>query len=207
MSESGVLVRDEPLPVSLMPSIVDALVAPDHTVAVLASMVCPGGDAVAAFAAVDLGRLSHPGRVDALVVLQRQIAWLQARQTRLLALMATDPRAAADAVDPSGKNWVREDVACALRLPAGTAAAVLAEAEQLHDRLPDTLASLESGQITARHATVIAEATWTPPPQPPSRPGCWPAPHARPCPNYAPACAAPCSPPTPAPPTNATPTP
>ena len=69
MSESMVLVRDEPLPDSLMPSIVDALVAPDHTVAVLASMVCPGGDAVAAFAAVDLGRLSHPGRVDALVVL------------------------------------------------------------------------------------------------------------------------------------------
>ena len=159
MSESGVLVRDEPLPDSLMPSIVDALVAPDHTVAVLASVVAPGGDAVAAMAAVDLGRLSHPGRVDALVVLQRQIAWLQARQTRLLALMATDPRPAADAVDPSGKNWVREDVACALRLPAGTAAAVLAEAEQLHARLPDTLACLESGQITGRHAAVIAEAT------------------------------------------------
>ena len=136
MSESGVLVRDEPLPDSLMPSIVDALVAPDHTVAVLASVVVPCGDAVAAMAAVDLGRLSHPGRVDALVAIERQIAWLQARQTRLLALMATDPRAAADAVDPGGKNWVREDVACALRLPAGSAAAVLAEAEQLHQRLP-----------------------------------------------------------------------
>ena len=159
MSEYGVMVRDEPLPDSLMPSIVDALVAPDHTVAVLASVVAPGGDAVAAMAAVDLGRLSHPGRVDALVAIERQIAWLQARQTRLLALMATDPRAAADAVDPGGKNWVREDVACALRLPAGSAAAVLAEAEQLHQRLPDTLASLESGHITHRHAAVIAEAT------------------------------------------------
>ena len=159
MSESAVVVRDEPLPDWLMPSVVDALVAPDHTVAVLASVVAPGGDAVAALAAVELGRLSHPGRVDALVALQRQIAWLQARQTRLLALMATDPRAAADAVDPSGKNWVREDVACALRLPAGTAAAALAQAEQLHEQLPDTLAALESGQITGRHASVIAEAT------------------------------------------------
>ena len=55
------------------------------------------------------------GRVDALVAIERQLAWLAAMQTRLLAVMA--------AADDSDDRWVREDVACALRLSGLTRSA------------------------------------------------------------------------------------
>ena len=52
--------------------------------------------------------LSPGGRVDALVAIERQLAWLAAMQTRLLAVMV--------ATDHSDDRWVREEVGCALRL-------------------------------------------------------------------------------------------
>ena len=49
----------------------------------------PGPDAVTPLALLDVESLSDTGQVDALIALDRQIAWLQARQQRLIASFAT----------------------------------------------------------------------------------------------------------------------
>jgi len=60
-------------------------------------------------------------------------------------------------LDELDKHWVREDVACALRLSAGTAADRLELATEL-TRLPATLDLLELGKINNHHARALAEA-------------------------------------------------
>jgi hypothetical protein len=54
-------------------------------------------------------------------------------------------------LDELDKHWVREDVACALRLSATTAADRLELATEL-TRLPATLDRLERGEISTHHA-------------------------------------------------------
>jgi hypothetical protein len=115
----------------------DAAHAPDD-VAAWASVVSPGSAVVTPLAAVRFERLSEQGRVDALVAIQRQLAWLQARQFALLAVMA---QASGDAsVDGIDRHWVREDVAAALRLSGTAAAERLSLASYLRHEIPETLA-------------------------------------------------------------------
>ncbi|MDT4975802.1 MAG: hypothetical protein QOG98_1560 [Pseudonocardiales bacterium] len=59
------------------------------------------------------------------------------------------------------KEWVREEVACALRLSRGHAANRLRVAKELAGRLPDTLDLQERGEITSHHSRSLAEATMT----------------------------------------------
>ena len=66
-------------------------------------------------------RLSYAGRVDALTALDKHICWLHAQQHRLLAVMAAEP-VVPGPVGELDKDWVREDVAAALRLSGQTAA-------------------------------------------------------------------------------------
>lgn len=141
--------EDEPTTERPVPSLVDALTSPDDAAWALAGCR-PGVESVAVTAALPCGRLSAAGRVDALVALQRQIGFLQARQVRLLAGMAD--------ADPSDDAWGREEVACALRLAPATVPARLHEASALCRRLPRTLAAVERGELTLRHATVLAGA-------------------------------------------------
>lgn len=84
------------------------------------------------FGELDPARLSHPGRVDLLVALERQRAWIDAQQQRLLAVMATDPHPGLAPCEALDKHWVREDVACALRLSALTASTRLRPAAPGH---------------------------------------------------------------------------
>jgi len=141
----------EPLPRAVfVPTVLDATDAPDDAAA-WAAFVEPGPSVVAPLrAAMDRG-LSESGRVDALVAIARQRAWLEAQQVRLLNEMSDA------ATDAMGKDWVREDVACALRMSPLSAAARLEFARQMH-RLPATLTALEHGQITELHARSLAEA-------------------------------------------------
>jgi hypothetical protein len=132
---------------------------PDQAAAWLA-VERPGPDAVAAMSMLDPALLSHGGRVDLLVALERQQAWLAARQQRVLAAMAEHPHDAADPADRTGTSWVREDVACALRLSAVTAQRRLAIAEALTGPLRATLRLLDRGAITYLHAMTLAENTY-----------------------------------------------
>lgn len=102
-------------------------------------------------AALDPGELSHRGRIDLLIALARHRDWLDACEHRVLAALAADQPAPADG-DPIGaaldKQYLREEVACALRVSAQTAAHRLTLAQELARRLPQTLGALEHAALS-----------------------------------------------------------
>ncbi|MCW2646339.1 MAG: hypothetical protein JWP07_2448 [Pseudonocardiales bacterium] len=151
--------RDEPEPEPYVPTVLEAELFPDD-VAAWAASVTPGSAVVKALAVLDPRRMSHAGRVDALAALDKQVAWSQALQDRFLAIMAEYPTVRTPAGDLD-KEWVRDEVACALRLSPGHAANRLQVAKELTGRLPDTLDLQERGEITSHHARSLAEATMT----------------------------------------------
>jgi uncharacterized protein DUF222 len=113
------------------------------------------GVEVDVFAALD-----HAARVEQLAAIGRMRADLDARETRLLAAMAADPAPYRDGTsDALGKQWVREDVACALRVPSVTAGAMLDTAVAVTRRFPATLAAMSDRQMCGRYGRRLAEAT------------------------------------------------
>jgi len=139
------------------PRLSDVLDSPDAVAAELAG-AAPGPDGMVPMSLLDAARLSHAGRVDLLVALERQAAWVAALQQEVLAAMAADPASAADEVDRSGRDWLREDVSCALQLSGLTAQRRLDVALALTQRLSTTLALLRRGEIGYLHAMALAEA-------------------------------------------------
>ena len=107
---------------------------------------------MSALSLLDPAALSPGGRVDALVAVERQAAWLAGMQARVLAAMSAD--------DPSAERWVREDVGCALRLSAVTAQRRLAVAQTLASTLAATGRALHRGRIGYLHAMTLAEAIY-----------------------------------------------
>jgi hypothetical protein len=151
--------REPPVTAGLpWPSVLDAVVWPDSTASALAAMV-PGAQATACLDALDPATLSHTGRIDALIAMKRQQAWLAAREQQLLAVMVADVQTRDSLHDPSGRCWLAEEVAAALKLAPNTAERRLMLAEDLARRLPATLGLLEAGEITAVHARVLTEET------------------------------------------------
>jgi len=120
----------------------DVLDAPDQVAAELANPRPAPGDAVT-LSLLDPGVLSgggaggSAGRVGAAGSVDRGGA------AAVLASMAADPAAAAKGAD---RSWVREDVACALRLSGMTAQRRLTVARTLVEQLPATLALLDRGE-------------------------------------------------------------
>jgi hypothetical protein len=129
----------------------DVLDQPDAVVAELAR-VRPSPEDAVALSLLDPAVLSAAGRVDLLVALERQAAWVAAQQQRVLARMAVD--------QSDERNWVREDVACALRLSGMTARRRLAVAQTLTEQLPAMLRLLDRGQVSYLHAAFLAEAVF-----------------------------------------------
>jgi hypothetical protein len=110
---------------------------------------------VGPLAVIDPSTVDGPAQIDLLIALERQIAWLNAAQQRVLA--ALDGRA----LDWSGKesvDYTEEQVGAALRLSPGTAATRLEVGRTLVEQLPGTLAMLERGEITYLHAKKLAGA-------------------------------------------------
>ena len=101
--------------------------------------------------------MSAPARVDALIAYEQVTAWLQARQLRVLAVMAADPMLSCIAPELD-KRWVKEDVRAALGESAVGAGNRLDLATQLTTQLPATLTALEHGQLTMRQARHLADA-------------------------------------------------
>ncbi|MDT4971575.1 MAG: hypothetical protein QOG22_1718, partial [Pseudonocardiales bacterium] len=144
-------------PVPYVPTVMDADLCPDD-VAAWAASITPGSAVLTSLVAVDPRRLSHEGRVDALVALGRHLSMFHALEDRLLAVLAEDPAVPGPAGEVD-KDWVREQVACALRLSFGHAANRLQVAKELTGRLPDTLDRQQRGEITTHHSRSLAEAT------------------------------------------------
>jgi Domain of unknown function (DUF222) len=149
-------VRDEPLPQLFLPSVLDAQAFPDDTAA-WAARVGPGAAVIPPLAVLDPTALSQPARVDVLISVERQIAWLQARQLQVLAAMAADPMSPS-VVPELDREWVKEEVRAALGESAVGADIRLGLARELTRRLPETLAALARGEITLRHARCLVEA-------------------------------------------------
>jgi hypothetical protein len=87
---------------------------------------------------------------DELERLERAKAAIEAEQAVLLGHLATRP-------DPSGKNWVREQLACILHTSCEDAGNRLAIGDELR-RLPDTLAAMRQGVFGWRHAEKLASS-------------------------------------------------
>ncbi|HEY3629623.1 MAG TPA: DUF222 domain-containing protein, partial [Jatrophihabitantaceae bacterium] len=121
----------------------DVLDSPDAVAAELARVRPAPQDAVT-LSLLNPEVLSAAGRVDLLVALERQAAMIAAQQQRVLARMAVE--------QSDERNWVREDVACALRMSGRTARRRLAVAQTLAERLPAMLRLLDRGQVGYLHA-------------------------------------------------------
>ncbi|HEV1998088.1 MAG TPA: DUF222 domain-containing protein, partial [Candidatus Dormibacteraeota bacterium] len=157
MSETIEWEPAELAPVPYVPTVMDAELFPDD-VAAWAASITPGSAVVTSLAVLDPRRMSHAGRVDAVAALDRQVAWSLALQDRFLAVMAEDPAVSTPAGELD-REWVREEVACALRLSPGHAAHRLQVARELTGRLPATLNLQQCGEITGHHSRSLAEAT------------------------------------------------
>ena len=136
------------------PSLSDVLDAPGE-VAVWAAAARPGPDVVEVLSMLDPAAVGSDQRVDLLVGVERQLAWLHAVQQRVLASLEADPLGVG--ADPD-EDWTREQVGAALRLASSTADHRLAVARQLTDRLPGTARALAAGEISYLHAVKLAEA-------------------------------------------------
>jgi len=134
----------------------DVLEHPDEIAAELASSRPAPHDSVT-LSLLDSQALSPAGRVDLLVALEQQAAWIAAQQQRVLASMAAGP---AGSVKDPDRNWVREDVACALRLSGLTAQRRLTVAQTLVEQLPATLRLLDRGELSYLHAASLAGAVF-----------------------------------------------
>jgi hypothetical protein len=133
----------------LPPSTADALDHPDEAAAAL-TLLEPGPSAVSALGSLFASRLSDTGLVDALVATERQIASLQAKQQEFLTEAARR--------DPHGDQFMREEVACALKLAPATAQDRLDTAVQLTGRLWDTRELMDAGLLSYVHARILASA-------------------------------------------------
>jgi hypothetical protein len=102
-------------PATMPVSVLDAAAAPTD-VAAWATTAAPGAHVITPLTAVDPARLDPAGRIDLLIALERQLAWLAAAQQRVLATLD------GVALDWAGKDSVdhtEEQVAAALRLSPG----------------------------------------------------------------------------------------
>jgi hypothetical protein len=123
----------------------------------------PGGQTAALLETLDVDRLSPRGRIDALAVMERHLAWIAALQVHLLSRIEADTDSV---LSPAGsvdeqvlRHWdfAAEEVACVLRISNDNAAERLATARQLAERYPTTLGLLERGEICYMQARNLVE--------------------------------------------------
>jgi hypothetical protein len=127
----------------------------------------PSAESAARLGAIDLDELSARGRIDALVVLEQHLSWLQAKQVEVLAAIASHAEtpeavilsAGGSLDDVFAASWDRavEEVACALRLANQTAAQRLRTATLLAARHEATTGLLAGGHISYVQAQAVAE--------------------------------------------------
>jgi hypothetical protein len=115
-----------------------------------AAILRPDADVFDALCRVFAGELSDTGLVDALVVVDRLKAHLDARQAELLSELA--------ARDPDGQEFLQDELGCALRLAPGTAAGRVEVARQLTGRLRVTGERVRAGRISWVHGRILATA-------------------------------------------------
>ena len=94
--------------------------------------------------------MSDTGLVDALVACERLLAAVAGKQQKFLAEIARR--------DPDGELFLRDEVACALKLAPATAGQKLDAAVELTGRLADTGELLSAGYLSYANARTLASA-------------------------------------------------
>ncbi len=98
-------------------------------------------------------------RIAELAFIRRRRAELDARETVLLALIAADSNTApSQQRGELDKQWLREDVACALRISPTAAASKLHTAAVLATRFPTTVQAMHDSAFGLQHARRLADA-------------------------------------------------
>ena len=95
-------------------------------------------------------RMSDTGLVDALLTCERLLAAVAGKQQEFLAEIARR--------DPDGELFLRDEVACALKLAPATADQKLDAAGELTGRLTDTGELLSAGYLSYANARTLAHA-------------------------------------------------
>jgi len=138
-----------------VPNVWEVRLHPDSAAAWTVN-VTPGSATAGVLAQLDPVRLSQAGRVDALVGLERLAAWAAALQARMIAALIDEPHVGAPAPGLD-RGWAKEDVKTALAESITGAQARIHTATDLVHRLPHTLAALQEGRLTARHANAVVD--------------------------------------------------
>ncbi|HEV7203249.1 MAG TPA: DUF222 domain-containing protein [Jatrophihabitans sp.] len=94
---------------------------------------------------------------DRLVELQRVRAVADAEEQRILARLAAEPLPTC--LDSADKQYVIDEIACALHQASRTMSNRLITAVDLVGRFPDTVAALERGELTLAHARALSDVT------------------------------------------------
>jgi hypothetical protein len=111
----------------------------------------PGPSTMALLASIDPAVLDPYDRLCLLQAWERQNAWLMAQQqVAMIGLIGPGPKLDSD--------WVREEVACGLRISGDAAGHRMHVARVLHRQLPATTAALAAGQLLWQHAKAIVDA-------------------------------------------------
>jgi hypothetical protein len=133
----------------------DALSGSIPTSEVLADCLAGGTGAgrVQLLAQIEPAELAAAERIDLLVALERQKAWLDSLQQATLAVI--------DQADTTTMSLSQEAVMCALRLSGRGAQSRLKVARTLTESLPATFALLRRGVLSTRQAELIAQASWS----------------------------------------------
>jgi hypothetical protein len=105
-------------------------------------------------------RLTRTGRIDLLLAAKRQQAWAAEVQHRALSMIAASHAELACVIDPDGKQFVVEEIRCALNVCADEAKCGLLNGTILTDQLPATLSLLEKGELSPRKVQWLCEATY-----------------------------------------------
>jgi len=113
----------------------------------------------------ELGQMAaDAGVIDAIVETDRMLATLTAAKYRLVAFAhATQTRGHGAPSHALAEREFRAELAAALRLSRRAAADLIDEADVLTEHLPATLERLAAGDITPRHARVLADELGTVP--------------------------------------------
>ncbi len=115
----------------------------------------PGPFTIAGVTSLDPAGLADSALVEAVGLIDEQIAWLTSLRAGHLAVLAE--RHASDADD--GRQWEREQLAARCGISGWESARRLRAAVDLQERLPMTAAALRSGAISWRHAETLSSQT------------------------------------------------
>jgi hypothetical protein len=128
-----------------------------RTVELLAE-VEPGVLAMNLLRGLDVERLDELQRIEVAAAWERQQAWVAAQAQLALAALVSDLPRLPVAEQIKAHEFRKDMIAACLRWSPIAAGNKLAVAERLVSALPLTLAALEGGQISFRHAFVLADA-------------------------------------------------